>query len=242
MAQKSGVTTSPLVRDLQFFADAVPEVRRAWSALRDAQKDLFLDVARRGKDHYMFARWLEKQFRPLHEEMEDLVAAARLHVEGPGAAIYGGGVPDVAEIDIDRRVIAGWRNPLVNALKRLTEKYRNLRIPATLRGRTRSTGLDGARLLRSYNHLYRRAHSFLRQHPFPVGCIGPNQFWLLAREFPDVDGDDLNLIEQRKPGQFAEAVLARWEGRSPHTIHRTLIAARKTAGRVRPRSRIHRQA
>jgi len=240
MAQKSGVTTSTLVRDLQLFANAVPEVRSAWSALRDAQKDLFLAAARRGKDYYMFARWLEKQFRPLIEQMEGLVTAARLHVEGREAEDNGEGFPDVVEIDIDDRLVAGWRKPVVNALERLTERYRIVLIPDTFRGRTRGKHLEGTSLLRNYDNLFERARVFCRKHPYPVGRPGRMQTLTLLAAFPDVLHDDLVYLEDRKPAQFAITVLARRESLSPHTIRRHVIEARKATGRARPKSRIRR--
>jgi len=236
MAQGKGSTTCPLIRDLQFFAGASLEVKRAWRALREAQRDLFLEASRRGKDYYTFGKWLQKEFRPLAEGMERLVTVARLHCEGAG--VYGEGIPDEVEIEIDDRVIAGWRKPVVEALEGLTDKYRTLMIPNTLRGRTRGRRVEGESLLRSYEALYGRARVFLRKHPYPVGRPGRVQSMMLLDAFLDVRVDDLPLMEQRKPGQFALAVLARWESLSPHTVRKHVIAARKIAGRARPKSRI----
>ncbi len=230
------------LRDLTFFAARLPEVRRAWATLREAQKDLFLEAARQGKDYFRFAKWLEKQIRDELEKLENLVTNARLHVEGDEAEFYGGETDEILVNEPEQAVVAGWAKPIVTALERLTQQYQSLQIPATLRGRTRGKRLDGASLLKGYGGLYRRAREFLRKHRYPVGAPGPEQTFALLGGFPDAEPEDLVLIEQRKPGQFARAVLARWERASTHTIRKYLIEARKTAGRARPKSRIRRPA
>lgn len=174
--------------------------------------------------------------------MEDLVTAARLHVDGNKAESYGGGTDEILVNEPEQYMVTGWRKPIVTALERLTEQYQNLQIPATLRGRTRGKRFDGASLLEGYDAFYRRAREFLRKHTYPVGAPGPEQTFTLLGAFPDAAPEDLVLIEQRKPGQFALAVLARWESASCQTIRKYLIAARKTAGRARPKSRIRRTA
>jgi hypothetical protein len=198
----------------------LPDVQQAWRALREAQNGLFLEAARQGRDYNAFSKWVYKQFQAQAEGMERLVTAARMHVER------------------DTGGVAGWRKPLVGALDCLTEKYRKLPVPSTLRGRTRGKAMDGGNLLRSYEKLYQRGRVFLHGHSYPVGRPSPDQSMELQYEFLDVDRADLPLMKQRKPGQFARVVVARRSDLSPHTIHKHLIVARKTAGRARPKSRI----
>jgi len=196
-------------------------VEEAFSASKEARNDVLAEAYRLRLNPQAFSRWLRRQVGPWYSECDHAISeAAKQWDSGRQKPLPG--------------EWKGWAQDVVSAVERLTRNLEALKIPPSLRGRTRGRSQDSQSLLKQYEKLVTKSKTFLREDR----KIGPDLQIKLWGEFPEANLEDLELLEQRKPAAFVKAVLARQTGLSTQTIHKRLIEARKRAGTSRPKSRL----
>jgi hypothetical protein len=193
---------------------------------------LFLsdEAVRRGLDPRLFQRWLERKCAPFKDTLH------KAAVESVGRLRE-----DREKMTLEQeKGVEAHLEAVIAAINRYTRHLESLKLPASFRGLMRRKPIDPQALLGEYEVVLDKAKDFLRRHRhFKAGEAQCATLVEMLAAFVEADPRDRHLLENRTPGQFAEAVVARRYGIASNTVHKHLIVARRSARRSRLNSRLH---
>jgi hypothetical protein len=222
-------TITPYASIVSPYDEAERRFDEAALNFRYAQLRLSDEAVQRGLNPQSFQRWLERKREPFYQALRKSVREARQ--QRPELS-------DKMTIEQAQGAVTCLEACTV-AINRLARQLQSLKLPADFRGLMRVKTVDPQTLLCEYEKVLRKAQNFLREHDhFKAGELGRDNFFEMLDAFAEEDPRDRDLLENRRPAVFAEAVVARRYGIEPNTVHKRLIVARRAAGRPRLKSQL----